>query len=208
MCEHCKKTFKNRKVLNQHKHTIHRNHKHICDKCERTFAQKRELNTHKCKGSKEANDDNTCKTCGKTFKTLKIMKAHFKACGINFMCTKCNKSYTSQANLNRHKCKIPISIRCCSCRKQFSSISNLTEHKKNCHICTSCKANFTNMHDLNEHILSGVCQQESTHSTINVQHVNRHSLRKQKYTGTGKKNIPRILIYNRNPSNHKIGMRI
>ena len=139
-----------------------------CDYCDKTFKNnyygKNQLkkHTHNCKAILHRNIP--CHSCGKTFSTSTVLKAHILEIHErhkNFKCASCGILFSRCQNLNSHIYAVHEDQKeqtCDSCDKMFSKVQNLKahfltiHHAANNHKCNKCGKFFSREENLKMHI--------------------------------------------------------
>ena len=140
-CPDCKKMFKSKRLLNEHRKYEHADYdedRFQCEQCGRVFSYYNSLNRHKGIVHKIAPPEQ-CPDCKKMFKNKKYLTAHRKyvhGAQKQYRCDKCNSLFRSFGDLKRHIMDVHLMKSrwmCCDCKKMFEKKEYLLEHKRNKH---------------------------------------------------------------------------
>ena len=163
-CESCDKSFKSRKNLNMHIHTVHEGQKdYKCESCSKSFTQGHNLKNHIQK-IHEVGNYNKCEYCSKSFSTPQYLKLHIRVYHDGHggqQCDSCGKIFLKLSVLEAHLHTVHDGYKdykCESCDKSFKSRQNLNVHIHTVHKgqkdykCESCGKSFSQGQNLKRHI--------------------------------------------------------
>ncbi|XP_014364418.2 zinc finger protein draculin-like [Papilio machaon] len=180
-CEICKKSFKNKQLLNNHL-SIHTK-EHMCDKCGEGFFSKKQLKSHSI--SHEEKLSHECSVCKSSFKTLQHLKNHIAVHSSEkpHKCDQCGKEFRLKKQLNSHIIIHNNSLQydCMYCDKKFRLKTIRDQHIRQ---HTEFKPNTTE-----------ICARGSKY--------NKHMKRRHDLNMAKKKRTPEG-VYPNNPSTGKI----
>lgn len=144
-CKECKKSFSDKKKLQEHFRSTHQNFK--CQNCKRGFASEYLLERHMSKHHElKSTQQLMCTLCGKIYANHISLNAHMDAIHnqCRFQCEICEKSYSFKSALYKHR--------------QLAHFTGKTQSCPQCPYMAATKReiqlHLKNQHDLNKNIVS------------------------------------------------------
>ncbi|CAG9794148.1 unnamed protein product [Diatraea saccharalis] len=159
-CQHCKKEFKSRSNLQQHKlvHT-ERSRDFSCHVCGKMFFTKGTLSTHMT--THEDAKPFKCEFCSMAFRARGNLQSHISlhSGAKPFVCEQCGKSFRVKRHLKSHSIVHTdfMPYVCEYCNKQFRFKTRLNLHLRQHtgakpYTCIYCKRDFTNGSNFKKHM--------------------------------------------------------
>ncbi|CAG9840425.1 unnamed protein product [Diabrotica balteata] len=155
-CRRCKSKFTTNYCLMQHMQEFHIKYK--CNQCDVTFPYK--LNFDKHNLLLHGGEQFLCNDCGKTFKTMAVLRSHLTTHGTgSYLCSLCSKVFKQKGSLDHHlrthTGEKPF--KCHTCNKSFSQSTTLRIHIRTHtgerpYPCSKCEKRFIkkSMKDVHE----------------------------------------------------------
>lgn len=137
-CNICKKQFKSRYNLVQHKQVHQANRStYNCEQCEKKFIKKASLQNHMLSHDNSSKNHILCELCGKSFTQKDYLRIHQRihTNKKNFTCERCGKMFYSTQHLKIHILSHTKEkpYKCHLCDKSYSQSNNLLIHKRRLH---------------------------------------------------------------------------
>ena len=166
-CLDCKKTFKSKSALGEHKKREHGDCEKLykCSQCNDTFVYLSRLQQHAISHTDKR--DHECSVCHKTYVYISALNRHIATKHSNkekpFICEECGSKFFFTNSLKKHKLTHSVknpsetkSQECQICKKRLSCQSALTRHQKIVHNkdhlrCDRCNKTFASKKYLNHH---------------------------------------------------------